>query len=146
MSTRCTDSSKKIKCASFISRNISIVVIWRAFADFFCTPINKSISPRERAVSNCIVGTDQLLKTKIKQEKFAIIERVINYGQYWTEEKGQGLVIPTFMHKIQRKRRVDFEIWRNGWSFLLPAHFSAPFSFFPSRCSSLSHPISYKRP
>ena len=27
---------------------------------FFRTPINKSISPRERAVSNCAVGTDQL--------------------------------------------------------------------------------------
>ena len=47
--------------------------IWRIITDFFRAQINKSISPRERAVSNCIVGIDKLLKIKIKQEIFAII-------------------------------------------------------------------------
>ena len=33
-------------------------------------PINKSISPHERAISNCIVGTDQSFKTKVAHNIF----------------------------------------------------------------------------
>ena len=73
---------KKNKMCLFITRNNQHCRNLTRICGLLSHPINKSISPRERAVSNCIVGTDKLLKTKVKQKKSAIIERVINYRHF----------------------------------------------------------------